>query len=267
MNCPKCGFQQGESPECLRCGLIFARYHSGTESVHPQVSHNESPPRQTIGAFRRFYRIFRWFSLAGLIVVLFLMLRPSAPPQIEASPQSAERAGAKIEEFQSSFGTGGEQRLEMDESELNGWLTNNLALKKPAGAMSAMPQTTGSLIELAKTATGGDSVSNEDLLRAQSSIRDIKIELQEDALRVYALFDFHGMDLSLELEGQPVVRNGYIKLEPSGGKFGSLPLTLGTLQSVADRLFESPGNKEKFKLPSNIQDIRIEQGQLVVVSR
>jgi hypothetical protein len=154
----------------------------------------------------------------------------------------------------------------MDESELNAWLSHNLALKRPGGAKPAMPQTTESLIELAKTATGGQSVSAEDLQRAQSSVRDIQIVLQEDALRIYVLFDFHGMDLSLELEGRPVVRDGYIKLEPSGGKLGSLPLTLGTLQSVIDRIFESPNNKEKFKLPPGIKDIRIEQRQLVITS-
>jgi hypothetical protein len=86
-------------------------------------------------------------------------------------------------------------------------------------------------------------------------------------LRIYAVFDFHGVDLSLELEGPLVVRDGYIKLEPTGGKLGSLPLMAGTLQSVTDRLFDSPENKEKFRLPPQIQDIRVEHGQLVVLSR
>ncbi len=155
----------------------------------------------------------------------------------------------------------------MDESELNGWLRNNLALKKPAGSKPAIPQNAESLIELAKTATGGQTISNEALEQAQTSVRDVRIELLENSLRVYALFDLHGMDLSLELEGQPVVRDGYIKLEPSSGKLGSLPLMAGTLQKATARIFDSPENKEKFKLPPSIRDIRIEQGRLVVLSR
>jgi hypothetical protein len=75
------------------------------------------------------------------------------------------------------------------------------------------------------------------------------------------------MDLSLELEGRPSVQNGYIRLEPVRGKLGSLPLMAGTLKSVANRLFESAENKEKFKIPSDIRDVRIEHGQLVVLSR
>jgi hypothetical protein len=36
---------------------------------------------------------------------------------------------------------------------------------------------------------------------------------------------------------------------------------------VANRLFDSPENREKFRLPPHIQDMRIEHGQLIVTSR
>jgi hypothetical protein len=265
MNCPKCGFQQDDGTECLRCGIIFARYHSGTESLPPKATPN--PVQPAIGRFRRFYRIFRWVCLAGTILVLFLILRPSSPPRIEASPEAVQSAETKIAEFQSSLEQGSGQRLEMDEPELNGWLRNNLALKKPAGSRATIPQNTESLIELAKVATGGQAVNNADLEQAQTSVRDVRIELLEDRLLIYALFDFHGMDLSLEIEGQPVVRDGYLRLEPSGGKLGSLPLMAATLQSATARIFDSPENKEKFKLPPSVQDIRVEQGHLIVLSR
>lgn len=267
MECPKCGFQQDAATECLRCGIIFARYHSKALSLQPKAKIGLNPVQPAIGKFRRFYRIFRWVGLAGTILVLFLILRPSSPPRIETSPSAAESAESKIEQFQSSIGPGTEQRLEMDESELNAWLQSNLALKKPAGSKPAIPQDAESLIELAKTTAGGPTISDEALEQAQTSVRDVKIELLENSLRVYALFDLHGMDLSLELEGQPVVRDGCIKLELSSGKLGSLPLMAGTLQRAAARIFDSPENKEKFKLPPDIQDIRIEQGQLVVLSR
>jgi hypothetical protein len=58
-----------------------------------------------------------------------------------------------------------------------------------------------------------------------------------------------------------------MKLVPSSGKLGSFPLASATLNSVADRLFESPENKGKFRLPPHIQDIRIERGQFVIISR
>jgi hypothetical protein len=267
MNCPKCGYQQEEGPECLRCGIVFARFRAETVPPISKTESGTAASAKPIGPLRRLYRVFRWVGLALLILALFLMLRTSPPPSIEATPEAAKRAEAKIEEFQSSIGQGVEQRLEMDEAELNGWLSDNLALNKPAGSGPALPQTQESLIDLAKTATGGRSVPREELEQVQSSVRDVKIELLEDALRIYTLFEFHGKDLSLELEGRPVVNDGYIRLEPTSGKLGSLPLMAGTLKSVTDRLFDSPQNREKFRLPPDIQDIRIEQGQLIIISR
>ena len=223
--------------------------------------------QKTIGPFRKFYRVFRWVSFIALILALFLMLRTSPPPQIRTTPEATQHAKAKIEEFQSSIGQGTEQRLEMDQAELNAWLSSNLALKKTEGPQPPLSQTPESLTDLAKTATGGQSINREDLKQIQSSVRDVKIELLEDSLRIYTFFDLHGKDMSLELEGRPVVRDGYIRLEPTSGWIGSLPLTTGMLKIAMDRLFDAPESKEKFRLPSNIQDIRIEQGRLVVISR
>jgi hypothetical protein len=101
----------------------------------------------------------------------------------------------------------------------------------------------------------------------RSSVRDVEIELLEDSLRLYALLDVHGVDVSLELEGQIFVRDGYMRLEPTSGKLGSFPLMAGMLESVAGHIFDSPENKQKFHLPPNIRDVRIEHGQLLVTSR
>ena len=258
MNCPKCGYQPIEGTECPNCGIVLARYRSTME--HPDLP-------QKPGLIRRFYRIFRWIVLIGLVVILFLLFRTSPPPRVVATPEAARRAEAKIQEFQSSLGQGTKQQLVMDESELNGWLSENLILKKTENP-EATPET--------DPAASGDSdgqitenspLDSETLEQIQSSVRDVKIELLEDSLLVYARFDLHGVEMSVELEGQPVVRNGYIRLEPSRGKLGSLPLMAGTLKSAADRIFDSPQNREKFKLPADIQDVRIQQGQLIVLSR
>jgi hypothetical protein len=267
MNCPKCGFSQAAATECLRCGIVFARYHATTGDSDFSPQPPESVLSKQVGPFRRFLRIFRWFALVGMILVFFFMLRPSAPPHIAATHEAAKRAEAKIEEFQSSIGQGTEYRLEMDEAELNGWLSENLALKKATGSGFEQSQASPSSTDPGRPTASDPSAEREALEQIQSSVRDVKIEILAETLRIYALFDMHGMDLSLELEGRPMVRDGYLKLEPVRGKLGSLPLMAGTLKSVADRLFESPENKQRFRLPPDIRDVRIEQGLLVVVSR
>jgi len=47
MICPKCGFEQPESPECIRCGVIVSRYKGpalGAEAFRPPASPPPSPP-------------------------------------------------------------------------------------------------------------------------------------------------------------------------------------------------------------------------------
>lgn len=247
--------------------MIFIGYPSVKEHPNPSSHPAAPPPVPARGALRRFYRIFIWAVLLGLVVVLYFILRPDTPPVIAVNPESARQAEAKIDKFLSSMGQGAAHRLEMDESELNSWMGENLALKQPADAKPAPQGISESLGELRGIATGDQALNPETIEQLQSSVRDVKIRLLQDALRVYALFDFHGMDLSVELEGKPVVRNGYLRLEPSGGKLGSLPMTRGALTSVANYVFDSPQNKEKFKLLPYIQDVRIEQGRLIVISR
>ena len=268
MICPKCGFQQDEALECRRCGIIFARFRMSATSpqLMPQAERRVISTRSVVCLLRRFYRILRWASLAGLIVIFFLILRASPPPQILAAPDAAQRAEAEIQQFQSSAQQGREDTLEMDESELNGWLGENLALKHPSKAAPSIP-TQESAISLAKKAMAPPLDEDPTLEQVQSSVRDVEVELREDSLRAYAKFDLHGMDLSLELEGRLLVRDGYLRLEATSGKLGSLPLLAGALRGATSRLFDSPENKEKFRMPPYIQDVRIERGQLIITSR
>jgi hypothetical protein len=251
----------------LHCGMIFIGYRSVRGNSNSTKNSIISAAEHTRGSLHWLSRIFFWMALVSLIVVLFLILRPSTPLQIAVNPEATKHAEAKIEKFQSAIGQGNEYRLEMNESELNGWLIENLGLKQPASMKSVSPRTSGSLEDVEKIAIGSQSFSPEDLEQLQSSVHDVKIELLDEALRVYALLDIHGVGLWLELEGKPVVRNGYIRLEPSAGKLGSLPMMGGTLKSITNHLFDSPQNKEKFKLPPDIKAVRIEQGQLIVIAR
>jgi hypothetical protein len=261
MICPKCGFQQEDGTECSRCGIIFARLHS-LQTAPANRGTGDSPVRRAWFYLRRCYRVFRWVSLAVLVTAFSLILHNSKPPAIVVPPDASKQAEEKIRQFQSAVQRGTSEKLELDQMELNGWINTNLALKRPETAVGQK-----SLDLLARTATGGQPLDQISVQEAQSTIRDVKIELMDDALRLYAVFDAHGVDLSLELEGRISAENGYLRLEPTAGKLGSLPLMAGTLRATSERLFDSPENKDKFKLPPEIQDIRVEHGNLVLISR
>jgi uncharacterized protein YpmS len=260
MICPKCGFQQKEGPECIHCGVVFARLRKTETAAVPAKETDQSKA----SPFVNFYRIFRWVCLAGLIIALIafiLIIRTSPPPEIPIPPDAAKKAEVKVQQFTSSISQGRPARLEMSESELNGWLSANLAFDRDQRPKALSSEASG------QSDASPESPSDSDLKEAQSSLRDVKVELKENSLSLYAAFKMRGKDLSMELDGRPLVEDGYLKIDLTGGKLGSLPIPSFALQKLAARIFDSPQNKEKFKLPPGIQDMRIEDGQLHVISQ
>lgn len=241
MKCPKCGFEQDNAPECARCGLIFARFR---EAAPP---YETRPGRSPL---KRAFRIIRWGIPALAIIVILLVLKSSSPPEITTSPEAAARAEEKIETFQSSMARGEPDMLEIDQAELNGWLEQNLSWQQDDVETQLIEE------------SGSDAVFAD----AQARLRDLKVQLREETLVVYAVVDVYGKDVSLEIEGEILNRDGYLYLNAVGGKLGSLPLSEGMLRRLTDRVFTSPENREKFRLPSGIRDVRIKNGRLLVLS-
>ena len=101
----------------------------------------------------------------------------------------------------------------------------------------------------------------------RSNVRDVKIQLVDDRVKAYVVFDVHGKDMTLQLEGRLGAQNGYLNFEPVSGQIGSLPIPQSTLESAVHRLMESPENREKLKLPPQIAHLHIENGEVVASYR
>ncbi len=226
--CPKCGFEQDTGEECRRCGILFARYLSNPESQPPEEAFETSPPAG--GTFRRFYRVFRWVALAGSVIVVILILRQAPPPQVDRDPDASLHLQSKMRELARSMGAGRSATLRLAEAEVNSWLSENLDLS-PA---------------------------------SDSTLQDLQVDLTGDRLQLYFLFGLYGQNLSLILEGRPQVKGGYLLLEVTAGRLGSLPIPQIALDRAVRGLFESPQNRENFRLPPEIANIQVENSQLAI---
>ncbi|MBZ5541602.1 MAG: hypothetical protein LAN61_13880 [Acidobacteriia bacterium] len=58
--------------------------------------------------------------------------------------------------------------------------------------------------------------------------------------------------------------SGYLQFVPTEGAIGSLPIPQYALENALRRVMESPENREKLKLPAGLDDIRIENGEVVI---
>lgn len=97
----------------------------------------------------------------------------------------------------------------------------------------------------------------------RSNVKDVKVQMEDDLVKAYVVFDLHGKDMTLQLAGKIGANDGYLRFEPVSGKIGSLPIPQSALESAVRQLMQAPENREKLKLPSDVLDMHIENGELV----
>jgi hypothetical protein len=213
------------------------------------------------------FRIVRWTVYACVLIVLILLLHKSAPPAVSTTPEAAARAEQKFQDVQHSVAQGQPATLRMDETELNSYLASHLDLASKAahaetnGEVNAAPGA-GSNATPNATPTA-EQPSADDVEQMRSNVKDVKVQLVGDRVRAYVVFDVHGKDMTLQLEGKLGADNGFLRFEPISGQVGALPIPQATLEAAVRKMMESPENREKLKLPSDISDLKIENGEVV----
>ncbi|HXN63839.1 MAG TPA: hypothetical protein VN862_00790 [Candidatus Acidoferrales bacterium] len=291
VTCPNCGNQQEGAAKCNRCSTLFAYYtpvqlkqSDALASPGPNQATQHTPaatpaPLNAVSAptlftrIRTVYRAASWVALGIAIILFALVFHKSPPPLVAATPEAAHRAEEKIRASEADDKLGVPHRLQLDGEELNSFLNQNLAINgrtqpampdpataiPPAGTVAA-DSTPAVAPRLPQFDTGSPAPTLEEV---QSAVKDVRVDLVGDLVKAYVIFNFHGADLSLELDGHLRAENGYLHFDPVSGTLGSLPLPQSTLQSAAEHLFDSPENKEKMKLPNNVSGIEVSNGQLV----
>jgi len=255
ITCPKCGFEQEERPECLRCGIVFSKFKPPASAIETSLitgtettTHSATP-----GLLSRVFRVLPWISLTVTIGILLLILRQTPPLPIQTDPGAADRVAEKMAQLQMAVQSNQPHALTLNEAELNQWMRENLAIASTHQAQQAgIPAPTG---------------SEPNLQEVQSALKDVRMNLMGNQLRAYALFALYGKEISLQLDGTITTEGGYIRLQPTAGKLGSLPIPSSTLDSVVHQLFDSPNNRDKFQLPPQIESVRVENNSLVISTR
>ena len=222
--------------------------------------------------WRMLFRIVRWSTYAAGAVTLILVLHKAPAPVVETNPQAAARVERKFEQVEQAVSSGQPATMRMDQTELNSYLVSHLdiasnpnssptPLAAPSSAQAAASGSSPSPTAVDLSAPAGASA--EQIEQVRSSVKDVKVELVEDRVRAYVVFDFHGKDMTLQLEGKLGAEDGYLHFEPVAGQIGSLPIPKSTLEAAVSRLMESPENREKLKLPNDMSGLKIENGEVV----
>jgi|SRR5579862_2693135 len=213
------------------------------------------------------YRILTWSSLAVLVLALALVFKKPRTPTVPSDPTAAARVEQKFAKADQAKATGQPVDVDLDRIELNSYLHQNLQLEgAPPDVVPAAGPATSAPTRDAQQAdpTAGMAADGATLEQVQSSVKDVNVDMDGDLVKAYVTFDFHGKDLALELDGHVGTQDGYLKFDPVAGKLGSLPLPLSTLQAAVEKMMASPENREKLRLPPDISNIAVSNGQAIV---
>ena len=213
------------------------------------------------GKSKTVYRLLYWAALIAVGLALGLALRKSPPPTVAYDPSAPARVEQKFAAADQAKASGQPAEVQLNSTELNSYLQKNLQV---AGSTANAPAPSVPTPGAASTPSGVPDDNSATLEQVQSAVKDVKVDMDGDLVKAYVVYNFHGKDLSLELDGHLGSENGYLKFIPVAGKLGNLPLPQAALDAAVDKMMASPENREKLKLPSDINDIHIQNGQAVV---
>ena len=220
-------------------------------------------------SWRTAYRVTSWTTIGLLLVVIFLIFHKATPPRVSFDQQAAARAAAKLSQAQAAAQQKQPYQVTLNPTELNSYLNSNLQLQNTPAQSGAASSTVLATADAAASAAASSNPTaaapaEPSIDDVQSAVKDVKVDMVGDLVKAYVTFDFHGKDMSLELDGHLSSADGYLHFEPVAGQLGSLPLPQSVLDAAVDKLMSSPENREKMRLPPGVNDIKIVNGQVVV---
>lgn len=169
---------------------------------------------------------------------LVLILHTTPPPLTHTDSAAAQRLQQEIQLAQAAAANGKAGVVRADEIEVNSLLKEYLT------------------DETNKTPTNSDAV-----------LRDMKMSLAEDRLRLYLLVNLRGKDLTFVLEGRVRSADGFLDFEPINGKIGSLSMPKASLKRAMEQMIATTETQELMRLPRNVRDLHVENGKLILVFR
>jgi hypothetical protein len=211
-------------------------------------------------------KVISWVVLAVLVITLVLILKQSPPPQVTTSPAAAASAEKKLDDAAQAAQSGQPAEVQLDATELNSYLAQNLQLAGNTPT-SAAPSSASPAADPPNSTANAPSIPGADpqtIQQAESTVENVKVDMDGDLVKTYVVFNFHGKDLSLEIDGHLYTQDGFLKFDPVGGKIGSFPLPESALQEAVQRMMDSPENREKLRLPANVRNIEVQNSQVVV---
>jgi len=210
------------------------------------------------------FKTIRWTLLAILIIAVMLMLKKPVPPATfsQVSPEvasaSATSFDSKLNELDHARNAGYAAEVRLTADELNSAFQRSQGQLPPAA-----PSTTGTAPEAPGSAPSSTSQSEE----GPPQVKSMQFAMVGDQVVGQFVVQRYGMDIYVTLAGKLSSQDGYVGLKPSLFKVGDLNVPISWVDSTLQSKLADPENREKLKLPPFVSEIRVENGELVIVEK
>lgn len=205
----------------------------------------------------KWQRVISLVTLAIAILMLVFALKRPARVAAEVAPAAAAAAAQSFQEkvnqlSQPKLPGAGESEIRISSGELSAGLDQATGRVPPATSV-------------APTAAAVTAAPATELPGPVPNIKDYQVSMEGDILRGQFLTQIAGKDVYLTLAGHLGSKDGYATFEATEAKIGDLTVPASLVNEVLQKkLIEQ---RDQLKLPDNVKDIKVENGELVFVDR
>ncbi|MGA7564761.1 MAG: hypothetical protein WBW53_01690 [Terriglobales bacterium] len=221
-------------------------------------------------------RIVSFATLAISILTLVLVLKrpaPVAPPVAPAAAAAnAQSFQEKVNQLEQPKPPGGQSEVRMSSDEVSAALAQAAGLLPAAAASPAAENASAnspsdSSSGSSSTSSSGSSAAGPSMQfpGAVPNIKDYQVSMDGDIVRGQFLTQIAGKDVYLTLAGHLGAKDGYATFDATEVKIGDLSVPVALVNDVLQKKLAE--QRDQLKLPDNVKDIKIEDGQLVFVEK
>lgn len=214
-------------------------------------------------------RIISFVTLAISIITLVLVLKRPAPVATGVAPATAAANAQSFQEkvnqlAQPKSAAEGESEIRMTSGEVSAALAQAAGLMP---AMTAAPANTSNAASNAPSpnAPSPNAPSAAEFPGAVPNIKDYQVSMDGDIVRGQFLTQIAGKDVYLTLAGHLGSKDGYATFDATEVKVGDLSVPASLVNEVLQKKLAE--QRDQLKLPNNVKDIKVENGELVLVEK
>jgi hypothetical protein len=216
------------------------------------------------GIIVKVQRVISFATLAISILTLVLVLKRPAPVAPAVPPAAAAANAQSFQEkmnllTQPKASGVGESEIRVNSGEVSA------ALAQAAGLMPAAATVNNTIRATTTSSNSSPANGSMEFPGAVPDIKDYQVSMDGDIVRGQFLTQIAGKDVYLTLAGHLGSKDGYATFDATEVKVGDLSVPASLVNGVLQKKLAE--QRDQLKLPNNVKDIKVENGELVLVEK